>query len=475
MGKKAKRNKGNNVEILQSDVVPLLELKYGAPLFSFAAHPTKPIIASGLANGYVFVTQYDPALLSIFSYDQKEKLAQLGENDTKEKKKLKIWKVEEISKDHEPDQKTIDHLWKTKRHKGSVRSLCFNASGDEIFSVGSDNVIKKAHSETGKVIKKVEIKNNKSPITKILKSTTHPILVLGDESGNVRVYDSDTLKEKNFISNIHEDSVNSIVQIVHKSAYQFVSVGSTTLSVWDVRKDKATVTSENQEDEVLSVAYVDPAQGDTIACGMGEGIVTIWKQSKNNLEDQISRVKIAKDESIDSIISTMNNDDCVWAGASNGIISKINTKKGQVIETRTHSLNDEVSFLDLDYEYRLISAGMDKLKIWNLDDDDDDDEELDGDDFSDSSDEGKDEEEEFTGFSDEINKISDEENAWEDVDNDDDEEEKEEKKSGVSRLDLESEPEPEVKQPKSKKPKLSTKQLNNLQKHQHGIRKFDDL
>lgn len=115
--------------------------------------------------------------------------------------------------------------------------------------------------------------------------------------------------------------------------------------------------------------------------------------------DQLTRVKVNKSASIDAIIPTMNSDDdslahSVWCGDSEGLLHRVNYKTGKVVETRLHSVSkgkygavDEVGILDIDYDYRLISAGMDTLKIWsnvevddeemssdNSDDDDDDDE-----------------------------------------------------------------------------------------------------
>jgi len=495
MGKKSTLKKSQAVAALESSTPPLLEFKYDAPLFALAAHPSKPIVASGLANGYVFLTEYDPVKLAIYQHDQKSQLDAIkGDSDEeRKKKKQKYWKVYMISK-QSGDEEGVKQLWKTKRHKGSVRSICFNAEGDEIFTVGSDNVIKRADAMTGKVIKKCEI-DSKVPITRILKSQTHPIIVTGDEVGNIRVFDLD-LKQKNIIQNVHEDAINNIIQLVHKSAYQFLSVGSTTLAVWDVRKQTATIQSENQEDEMLSCSYVDPSKGDTLICGMGEGIVTIWKQEKNDFVDQLSRVKIAKDESVDSVISTLNNDDCIWCGSSNGVISKVNAKRGQVIETRIHSSIDEVSFLDIDCEYRLISAGMDKLKIWNNDDDGDsdseeEDEDEEEDDFSDSDSNDNDDEveaEEFEGFSDQETKEVGSD-VWEDLgsasDEGSDEEQREQPKQIKQPKQSSSESEAKLKakkhkeeesiDKKSKKQKITTKQLRNLQKHEHGIRRFDDL
>lgn len=472
MGKKSNKNT-QATAALESNTSPLLELKYDAPLFALAAHPTKPLIASGLANGYVFLTEYDSSKLAIYQYDQKIKIeSQSEEEKLKNKKKQKIWKTYLISKNSSDDDE-IKQIWKTKRHKGSVRSICFNSEGTEIYTVGSDNVIKRADALTGKVIKKREI-DSKVPITKILKSQTHPIIVTGDEVGNVRCFDLD-LKQTNIIQNVHEDAINNIVQMVHKSAYQFLSVGSTTLSIWDVRKETPKIQSENQEDEMLSCGFVDPLKGDTLVCGMGEGIVTIWKQEKNNFSDQLSRVKISKDESVDSIISTLNNDDCIWAGSSNGVVTKVNAKKGQVVETRVHSSIDEVTFLDIDYEYRLISAGMDKLKLWNNDEEEEEEEEDSDDSIDDSSDDDSDEVDEngeedegFSGFSDkETEEVGSD--VWEDLGTASESDDPE------PPIDKKHKEEEEIVSKKNKKQKITTKQLRNLQKHEHGIRKFDDL
>lgn len=447
MGKKSK--KSQVTDVLESSVKPLLELKFGTPLFALAAHPTSPILALGLANGYMFMVEYDPAVLD--STSQTLKKANVGKE---EKKKTKSWRVESISKEVELED-GLKILWKTRRHKGSVRSICFNHDGAEIYTIGSDSVLKKAETKSGKVIKKTTIEG--CAPTKLYKSETHPFLVLGDEEGDIRVIDSNTLELNNTIKGVHEDAINGIVPMKHKSAYQFLSLGSTTVSLWDTRRNKVKMTSENQEDEILSACFVNPEEGETLLCGMGEGIATLWKQSKNEFTDQISRIKISKDESIDCVISTLQDDDCCWCGCSNGDVFKVDVKRGKLIESRVHSFTDEVGFLDLDYDYRLITAGMDKLKLWGESDEEEAEAEaeVDANDEeqweTDSSSEG-----EFAGFSDD-----NDEDGQKDEDSEDE--------------PVEDEREEAAKEQPTKKQKLSTKQVRNMQKHEHGIRRFDDL
>ena len=186
------------------------------------------------------------------------------------------------------------------------------------------------------------------------------------------------------------------------SAYHYLTLGSTTLAHIDIRKGIIT-QSDDQEDELLAMCFPSDEvsqSNDTVLVSHGEGLITIWKNSKNKLMDQLSRVKVNKSASIDTIISTMNADNedmanSVWCGDSEGLLHRINYKRGRVVETRLHSVAkgkhgavDEVGILDIDFDYRLVSAGMDTLKIWsntqdeeqNDEDVDDDNDDSDGDD-----------------------------------------------------------------------------------------------
>ncbi|QPG77129.1 hypothetical protein FOA43_004533 [Brettanomyces nanus] len=274
--------------------------------------------------------------------------------------------------------------WRTKRHKGSCRDVKFDCQGEYIYTAGSDGVIKKADVSTGKVVAKIERNDSaeaeegvEATITRILTVPNKPFLIVGDEDGNVKCYDTNSMEKLYELKKVHGDAVNGICHCAPKSDYKFVSIGSLTLANWDIRKEKVIHKSESQDDEVLSCAWVDQDTQKTMICGMAEGIVTVWKPEYNEFEDQISRINLDKEESAESVISAMDsNDRYGYVGMSNGIVSKIDIAHGRKIEQIFHTEKDDdsVSILDLDHEYRLVSAGIDKLKLWsNKGNDDNDD------------------------------------------------------------------------------------------------------
>ena len=51
----------------------------------------------------------------------------------------------------------IDTVWKTRRHKGSCRTLGFSIDGAQLYSAGTDGIVKVADSATGKVSAKIAV------------------------------------------------------------------------------------------------------------------------------------------------------------------------------------------------------------------------------------------------------------------------------------------------------------------------------
>lgn len=522
MGKKKVKG-SQDLASLASNSSPILEIKYTEPLFTFLCHPEQPLLFSGLASGHIFCHRYDAQLLQKNMKKEEALAAKVKDDPSAERKKF--WAVVEAKEDGSSDRDGFKLMWKTKRHKGSVRSMCLDADGTHIYSIGAENVLKKAKSETGKVVKKVQLSKDSSvSYTKIVRSVTHPYLLLGDEDGNIALLDSETLEIKNTIRNIHSgDAINDIFQFSGKSVHRYISLGQTTLAHWDARESnesdfkipsddlevkRKVRLSEDQEDEILCGTFVDRQDGENLVCGMGEGVLTLWKPKKNNLVDQVSRIKVKKNESLDCIVPTLQDDDCVWTGCSDGQVYKVNVKSGKIVEIRKHSSLDEVSFLDLDFEYRLVSGGMDKVKVWEFVGDEDEEdaepeagsssdsdidadekgqedsesegqEESDEEDQDDSDEEDQDDSEADSSSSDEGELVGlSKEELLKELDKDlvDSDEEKESlpQKRAASKERDAGKATKKQKQKQKQKP-LTAKQLRNLQKHEHGIKRFDGL
>ncbi|GEQ66543.1 hypothetical protein JCM33374_g206 [Metschnikowia sp. JCM 33374] len=377
----------------ESNTPPILDIGFSDPLFSTAAHPTRPVIVSGLGTGHVFCHSYNAeALENSLSAERSNFLSKEKTNKVQlSSLKKKWWRTEGDHANLVGDE-AVSICWKTRRHKGSCRSVMFdileNEAGDNVFTVGTDNMLKKAKTETGKVQSKIDMSAYlegipRDAITTLAMSNTHPFLVSGSENGSIFVFDSTNLsagKLKFRLGNVQEDAINKILPMPAVSAYHFLALGSTRLAHIDIRKGIIS-QSDDQADELLSMCYpadfVNANKNDTVIVTHGEGVITLWRNSTNGLSDQISRVKVNKNASIDAIISTMNSGDdslvnSVWCGDSEGYLHRVDYKRGKVAETRVHSsvmsksgAVDEVGGLDIDYEYRLVSSGMEGLKIWS--------------------------------------------------------------------------------------------------------------
>lgn len=100
-------------------------------LFAQAIHPEEPIVAVGLASGHV----------------QTYRLPGSAENDN----------GNETTFASESGFGHIDTVWKTRRHKGSCRTLGFSIDGSQLYSAGTDGIVKVADSKSGQVTAKIAV------------------------------------------------------------------------------------------------------------------------------------------------------------------------------------------------------------------------------------------------------------------------------------------------------------------------------
>ena len=92
-------------------------------LFAQAIHPDAPLLALGLASGHVQLNRLPAADPS----------------------------------SHVSGRSCIETAWRTRRHKGSCRSLCLSHDGEHLLSAGTDGLVKVAPTETGQVKSKIAV------------------------------------------------------------------------------------------------------------------------------------------------------------------------------------------------------------------------------------------------------------------------------------------------------------------------------
>ena len=113
-------------------------LPLSSELFGQDLHPTEPVLAVGLSAGHVQVFRLPPYENEDVSDDEDTSSARGS-----------------LVALHGRGQ--IETQWRTRRHKGSCRTLGFSLDGQALYSVGTDGLVKAASAKTGQVEAKILI------------------------------------------------------------------------------------------------------------------------------------------------------------------------------------------------------------------------------------------------------------------------------------------------------------------------------
>ncbi|KAK8133035.1 hypothetical protein PG999_001208 [Apiospora kogelbergensis] len=339
----------------------LCTLPLSAELFSQAVHPTEPLLAVGLSSGHV----------ECFRLPAADKSAE--DSDSADASILSDGKG------------TIDTVWRTRRHKGSCRTLGFSNDGSALYSAGTDSLLKHFSPTTGQVASKFAIPsmNPNVPDAPTLIHVLSPqTLLLACDSGALHLLDlrdhalaNSKPQQRHFP---HGDFVSSLTPLPPSAestsgfSKQWISTGGTTLAITDLRRG-VLVRSEDQEDELLSSVFVKGLgpkknrENGIAAIGTGSGVLTLW--DKGAWDDQTDRIIVDRDgESLDSIVQVpefvTGGQKKVVIGVGNGNIRLVDLGKREVEASYSHDEVEAVLGVNFDCQGRMISGGGQTVKVW---------------------------------------------------------------------------------------------------------------
>lgn len=330
-------------------------LPLSSDLFCQALHPTQPLLAVGLATGHVSTYRLPTTEGEEQDGDNDEKdiisssppLPQTNGNDNGNGNGTPsiLSTRRRSSTASENGLGNVETAWKTRRHKGSCRSLAYSNDGKHCYSAGTDGLVKVFDSTTGAVVAKIAVPRvqSSSKSTSVSESEvdapteiyelTPMHLVVATDSGAVYLYDvrRDSKEERSQgqkqkqkrqktmeqqhnegmtyfevsaqpskIEYPHRDEhVNALVPLPPSESStsgfskQFVSVGGSTLAVTDLRKG-VVATSEDQEVELTSCLVVSDLKtggtsvGEKVLVGQSDGVLSLWERGAwGDLDERI--------------------------------------------------------------------------------------------------------------------------------------------------------------------------------------------
>jgi hypothetical protein len=180
-----------------------------------------------------------------------------------------------------------------------------------------------------------------------------------------------TLKSTQTYSGTHIDHITSFLPLPNINPHQVLCTsGDCSLSIFDLRKKEALVTSEDQEDELLCSSFADDSR--RICIGTQSGFITLWKIGE--WMDHVDRIapaeRLRKGDEAPSIDCMTQMDDGVIVGLSDGVIRRVGFRPNGYGE-EIGRCEDGVECLAAipDHDGWLVSASGSQVRFWNTNED----------------------------------------------------------------------------------------------------------
>ncbi|OJJ35653.1 hypothetical protein ASPWEDRAFT_40881 [Aspergillus wentii DTO 134E9] len=333
-----------------------------ADLFTQAIHPNEPIVSVGLSSGHVQTFR-----LPLEESDSDDDGASTSSSRN--------------GKGH------IDTMWRTRRHKGSCRTLAFGIDGETLYSAGTDGLVKAAKTETGVVQNKIAIpptKDGSVDAPTVIHALSPQTLLLATDSSALHLYDlrtpfSNVSARPEQTHHPHDDYVASLTPLPASDtstsgfSKQWVTTGGTTLAVTDLRRG-VMMRSEDQEEELISSTYMGglpssgSSRGEKVIVGGSSGILTLWE--KGAWDDQDERIYVERGdggelETLSVVPDELGKGKMLAAGLGGGKVKFVRIGSNKVVSEVMHDETEGVVGLGFDVEGRMVSGGGQIVKVWH--------------------------------------------------------------------------------------------------------------
>ncbi|CDZ96495.1 WD40 repeat protein [Phaffia rhodozyma] len=277
----------------------------------------------------------------------------------------------------EPDEITYEKAFSVRPTRKSCRSLALDFEGDLLYSVGKEKALNVIDTVTGQVVSTVA-EAHEAPINRV-SYLLPSCLVTGDDDGVVKLWDprikpTGPTAQKSFTH--HWDVITDFLYFDDKK-HLLTTSSDATLSVIDIRTSKAVPlsVSESQDDELLSCVSIK--NGAKVLTGSSMGILSVWDKTKG-YRDCVDRIP-GHPDSIETIVPL--SEDIVATGSSDGMIRIVSILPTKFMGVIAHHEDYPIERLALSRDSTILgSASHDEVcKLTDIrdifDESDDEDEE----------------------------------------------------------------------------------------------------
>lgn len=214
--------------------------------------------------------------------------------------------------------------------KDSVRSIQFSEDGNQLFGGSSDRSLFVIDA-TGNITWRAGsvFKEPVNVVSQIEGST----IITGSDDGEIKIWDVRINASSGPVISFHDHEDVVTAFHVDSARHTLLSTsGDGTMGVYDIRRNKLAVRTEQDEEELLSIAVLGARQ-DIVVTGTQDGILLLWDWGKwtwsETEYDQGPERFTGHPQSIDSILVV--DEDTIVTGSSDGLIRLLTLRPNKLV------------------------------------------------------------------------------------------------------------------------------------------------